>query len=89
MWAWASKLDDLLPFDPETIRRIHLRLIGAMHMNPSGRSAGFGCARHRPHLAESRCRRACIVRDGNVVGRGFYTATGVKHAEVLAIEEAG
>src|SRR5579862_8460848 len=32
---------------------------------------------------------AVIVRDDAVVGRGFYTARGVKHAEALAIEEAG
>jgi diaminohydroxyphosphoribosylaminopyrimidine deaminase/5-amino-6-(5-phosphoribosylamino)uracil reductase len=32
---------------------------------------------------------AIIVRDGEVIGRGFYTAAGVKHAEVLALEEAG
>ena len=32
---------------------------------------------------------AVIVRDGAVVGRGFHTWSGVKHAEVLAIEEAG
>ena len=32
---------------------------------------------------------AVIVRDGDVVGRGFHTWAGVKHAEVLALEEAG
>ena len=32
---------------------------------------------------------ALIVQGDTVVGRGFYTAPGVKHAEVLAIEEAG
>jgi diaminohydroxyphosphoribosylaminopyrimidine deaminase/5-amino-6-(5-phosphoribosylamino)uracil reductase len=32
---------------------------------------------------------AVIVRDGEVVGRGFYTAKGFKHAEALAIAEAG
>lgn len=32
---------------------------------------------------------AVIVRDDAVVGRGFHTWSGVKHAEVLAIEEAG
>jgi diaminohydroxyphosphoribosylaminopyrimidine deaminase/5-amino-6-(5-phosphoribosylamino)uracil reductase len=32
---------------------------------------------------------AVIVRDNEVVGRGFHTWTGVKHAEVLAIEQAG
>ena len=30
-----------------------------------------------------------IVRDGAVVGRGFHTWQGVKHAEILALEEAG
>ncbi len=32
---------------------------------------------------------AVIVKDGAVVGRGFHTYQAVKHAEVLALEEAG
>ena len=32
---------------------------------------------------------AVIVRDGTVVGRGFHTWSGVKHAEVLALDAAG
>jgi diaminohydroxyphosphoribosylaminopyrimidine deaminase/5-amino-6-(5-phosphoribosylamino)uracil reductase len=32
---------------------------------------------------------AVLVRDGQVVGRGFHTWTGVKHAEILALDEAG
>jgi diaminohydroxyphosphoribosylaminopyrimidine deaminase / 5-amino-6-(5-phosphoribosylamino)uracil reductase len=32
---------------------------------------------------------AVVVRDGEVVGRGFHTFAGVKHAEVNALEEAG
>ena len=32
---------------------------------------------------------AVLVRDGEVVGRGSHTWAGVKHAEVLALEEAG
>jgi diaminohydroxyphosphoribosylaminopyrimidine deaminase/5-amino-6-(5-phosphoribosylamino)uracil reductase len=32
---------------------------------------------------------AVLVHDGQVVGRGFHTWAGVKHAEILALEEAG
>ncbi len=32
---------------------------------------------------------AVVVRDGEMVGRGFHTWAGVKHAEVIALEEAG
>jgi diaminohydroxyphosphoribosylaminopyrimidine deaminase / 5-amino-6-(5-phosphoribosylamino)uracil reductase len=32
---------------------------------------------------------AVVVRDGEVVGRGYHTWAGVKHAEALALEEAG
>src|ERR1700722_2591267 len=32
---------------------------------------------------------AVVVRDGEVVGRGFHTWAGLKHAEVIALEEAG
>jgi len=32
---------------------------------------------------------AVLVRDGQVVGRGFHTWAGVQHAEVRALEEAG
>lgn len=32
---------------------------------------------------------AVVVRDGGVIGRGAHTWSGVKHAEVLALEEAG
>src|ERR1700679_3480584 len=32
---------------------------------------------------------AVIVQNGEVVGRGFHTWGGLKHAEILALEEAG
>jgi diaminohydroxyphosphoribosylaminopyrimidine deaminase/5-amino-6-(5-phosphoribosylamino)uracil reductase len=32
---------------------------------------------------------AVLVRDEHVVGRGFHTYAGVKHAEILALEQAG
>src|SRR6476620_1709526 len=44
---------------------------------------GFGRVSPNPAVG------AGIVRDDIVVGRGFHTWAGVKHAEVLALEEAG
>lgn len=32
---------------------------------------------------------AVLFKDGEVVGRGFHTWSGVKHAEIAALEEAG
>src|SRR5581483_7508961 len=32
---------------------------------------------------------AVIVREGQVIGTGFHTWEGVKHAEIIALEEAG
>lgn len=32
---------------------------------------------------------AVIVKDGRVIGEGFYTYDGVRHAEVIALEQAG
>src|SRR5436309_12484092 len=32
---------------------------------------------------------AVIVKDGAVIGEGFYTWDGVRHAEVIALEQAG
>jgi diaminohydroxyphosphoribosylaminopyrimidine deaminase/5-amino-6-(5-phosphoribosylamino)uracil reductase len=32
---------------------------------------------------------ALVVHDGEIVGRGFHTWEGVKHAEAVALEEAG
>jgi len=31
---------------------------------------------------------AVLVRDGDIVGQGFHTWAGVKHAEIIALEEA-
>ncbi len=35
------------------------------------------------------CVGAVVVNSGNVVGEGFHTYAGLKHAEVLALEAAG
>lgn len=32
---------------------------------------------------------AVIVKDGEVIGEGFYTYDGVRHAEIIALEKAG
>jgi diaminohydroxyphosphoribosylaminopyrimidine deaminase / 5-amino-6-(5-phosphoribosylamino)uracil reductase len=44
---------------------------------------GAGCTSPNPAVG------AVVVRAGETVGRGFHTWAGVKHAEVLALEEAG
>src|ERR1700761_8395885 len=46
--------------------------------------AARGAGRTSPNPAVG----AIVVRDGEVVGRGFHTWAGVKHAEVLALDEA-
>jgi diaminohydroxyphosphoribosylaminopyrimidine deaminase / 5-amino-6-(5-phosphoribosylamino)uracil reductase len=43
---------------------------------------GWGATSPNPSVG------ALVVRDGEVVGRGYHTWAGVKHAEVLALEEA-
>src|SRR6201988_2579282 len=47
--------------------------------------AAHGLGRVSPNPAVG----AVIVRDDAVAGRGFHTWAGVKHAEVVALEEAG
>ncbi len=45
--------------------------------------SGVGLASPNP------CVGAVLVQQGQVVGSGLYTYAGVKHAEVLALEQAG
>ena len=35
------------------------------------------------------CVGAVVVKNGDIVGRGFHTYDGLKHAEVIALDEAG
>ena len=44
----------------------------------------FGLSSPNPNVGAS-----LVDDNGNVVGEGFYTYNGLKHAEVLALEEAG
>ena len=44
---------------------------------------GIGLASPNPAVG------AVVVRDGEIIGRGSYRWNGVKHAEILALEEAG
>ena len=48
-----------------------------------------GATGHRAGHARIPMVGAVIVQDGEVVGRGFHTWEGLKHAEILALEEAG
>ena len=44
---------------------------------------GEGCASPNPLVG------AVLVLNGEVVGEGFHTYVGVKHAEMIALEQAG
>lgn len=57
----------------------------AAYMRQALELARRGLGRTSPNPAVG----ALVVKDGEVVGRGFHTWAGVKHAEVLALEEAG
>lgn len=57
----------------------------ADHLEEALELAARGAGRVSPNPAVG----AVVVCDGEIVGRGFYTAQGIKHAEILAIEQAG
>ena len=59
--------------------------MNADYMSAALELARRGVGRTSPNPAVG----AVVVREGEVVGRGFHTWAGVKHAEVLALEEAG
>src|SRR5437899_302823 len=53
-------------------------------------SEALALARQGVALATPNPMVGCVlVRDKVVVGRGFHTWNGIKHAEILALEEAG
>ena len=59
-------------------------------MNPAFMREALDLARQGRALASPNPMvGAVVVRDGTVVGRGFHTYAGVRHAEVIALEEAG
>jgi diaminohydroxyphosphoribosylaminopyrimidine deaminase / 5-amino-6-(5-phosphoribosylamino)uracil reductase len=59
-------------------------------MNPAHLREAFDLARAgRGQTSPNPMVGAVLVRDGEVVGRGSHTYRGLKHAEILALEEAG
>src|ERR1035441_1919074 len=59
-------------------------------MNPAYMREALDLARKGRSLASPNPMvGAVLVRDGEVVGRGFHTYAGVQHAEVIALEQAG
>lgn len=58
-------------------------------MNPHLEEALELAARGAGRVSPNPAVGAVIVKDGVVVGCGFHTWSGVKHAEILALEEAG
>jgi diaminohydroxyphosphoribosylaminopyrimidine deaminase / 5-amino-6-(5-phosphoribosylamino)uracil reductase len=55
------------------------------HMDQALELARRGVGRVSPNPAVG----AVLVRDGEIVGRGFHTYTNLKHAEIVALDEAG
>ncbi len=55
------------------------------HLKEALELAALGVGRVSPNPAVG----AVIVKDGTVVGAGYHTWAGVKHAEILALKEAG
>ena len=55
------------------------------HLREALDLARQGAGRTSPNPAVG----AVLVSNGEVAGRGFHTWAGVKHAEVLALEQAG
>jgi len=59
-------------------------------MNPAHMREALDLARRGRGLASPNPMvGAVLVRDGEVVGRGFHTYAGLRHAEILALAEAG
>jgi diaminohydroxyphosphoribosylaminopyrimidine deaminase / 5-amino-6-(5-phosphoribosylamino)uracil reductase len=59
-------------------------------MNPDHMREALDLARQGRGLASPNPMvGAVLVRDGQVVGRGFHTYAGMRHAEIIALEEAG
>src|SRR5581483_8415380 len=46
-------------------------------------------AKGRGQVSPNPMVGAVVVRDRKIVGSGYHTLAGIKHAEVLAFEEAG
>jgi diaminohydroxyphosphoribosylaminopyrimidine deaminase/5-amino-6-(5-phosphoribosylamino)uracil reductase len=59
-------------------------------MNPDYMREALALARQGVALASPNPMVGCVmVRGGEVVGRGFHTWSGLKHAEIVALEQAG
>jgi diaminohydroxyphosphoribosylaminopyrimidine deaminase/5-amino-6-(5-phosphoribosylamino)uracil reductase len=59
-------------------------------MDPAFMREAFELARKGRALASPNPMvGAVLVRDGNVVGRGFHTYAGLDHAEIVALAQAG
>jgi diaminohydroxyphosphoribosylaminopyrimidine deaminase / 5-amino-6-(5-phosphoribosylamino)uracil reductase len=59
-------------------------------MNPDHMREALTLARRGVALASPNPMvGAVVVRNGDIVGRGFHTWAGLKHAEILALEDAG
>src|SRR5579862_3748588 len=90
MSAWASSLTTCCPSTPRSSWHHCLtRAAGPANMNRYLEEALDLAAQGLGRVSPNPAVGAVIVRDDVVVGRGFHTWDGLKHAEVLALEQAG
>src|ERR1700730_8244530 len=90
MSAWASRRAICCPSSRTNSSRHcshdeKVRMMRSPLRDGAVEGARQGLARTSPNPAVG----AVLVKDGQIVGRGFHTYAQAKHAEVLALEEAG
>ena len=74
--------DDLLPFEAGKIRRVALCVMKLLAMNQLMQKRCELAARGEGRVSPNPAVGAVLVRDGEIVGRGFHTYAQVKHAEI-------
>src|SRR5579863_2402791 len=89
MWEWANRRATCCRLSRTSLSRLYsregLQMMRSPLMDEALELARQGLGRTSPNPAVG----AVLVKDGQIVGRGFHTYAQAKHAEVMALEDAG